>query len=157
MGCSFRACGRPAQGCSSYCLLVAGFLFKCSNFILFLFKKCLFLRERERERESEQGRGRERGGQRIRSRLCADSRQADVGLELMTPRSRVACSWGTWVAQSVRRPHFSSGHDLEVSEFEPRIRPCADSSEPGACFRFCISLSLCPSPARSLSLSVSQK
>ena len=38
---------------------------------------------------------------------------------------------------------FSSGLDLMVlvHEFEPRVR-CADSSEPGACFRFFVSLSL---------------
>ena len=32
--------------------------------------------------ERERGRGRERGRQRIRSRLFADSREPDVGLEL---------------------------------------------------------------------------
>ena len=48
---------------------------------------------------------------------------------------------------------FGSGHDLTVREFEPRVRLCADSSEPGAYFRFCGSLSLCPSPAHVLSLS----
>ena len=37
---------------------------------------------------------------------------------------------------------FGSGHDLTVPEFEPRVGLCADSSEPGACFRFCVSLSL---------------
>ena len=52
---------------------------------------------------------------------------------------------------------FGSGHDLTVHEFEPGIRLCADSSEPGACFGFCVSLCLCPSPARALSLSLSQK
>ena len=36
---------------------------------------------------------------------------------------------------------FGSGHDLGVHEFEPRVGLCADSSEPGACFRFCVSLS----------------
>ena len=49
---------------------------------------------------------------------------------------------------------FSSGHDLAVREFEPRVRLWADGSEPGTCFRFCVSLSLCPSPVRALSLSV---
>ena len=39
-----------------------------------------------------------------------------------------------------------------VREFEPRIKLCADSSEPGACFGFCVSLSLCPSPTHVLSL-----
>ena len=48
--------------------------------------------------------------------------------------------WGTWVAQSVKRP--TSGHDLAVREFEPHVGLCADRSEPGACFRFCVSLSL---------------
>ena len=46
------------------------------------------------------------------------------------------------------------GHDLAVREFEPRIGLWADGSEPGACFRFCVSLSLGPSPVRALSLSV---
>ena len=65
---------------------------------------------------------------------------------------------GTWVAQSVKRPTlgFSSGHDLTVYEFEPHVKLCADNSEPGACFRFCVSLSLWPSPAHVLSLSVAK-
>ena len=46
------------------------------------------------------------------------------------------------------------GHDHSVREFEPRVRLWADGSEPGACFRFCVSLSLCPSPVHALSLSV---
>ena len=51
---------------------------------------------------------------------------------------------------------FGSRHDLMVCEFEPRVRLCADGSEPGACFGFCVSLSL-PILAHVLSLSVSQK
>ena len=50
---------------------------------------------------------------------------------------------------------FSSGHNLVIHDFEPRIGLCADSSEPRACFRFCVSLSLYPLPARILSLSFS--
>ena len=52
--------------------------------------------------------------------------------------------WGNWVAQSATHPTlgFSSGHDLPVRGFEPRVGVCADSSEPGACFRFCVSFSL---------------
>ena len=46
------------------------------------------------------------------------------------------------------------GHDLAVREFEPRVGLWAEGSEPGACFRFCVSLSLCPSPVHALSLSV---
>ena len=37
---------------------------------------------------------------------------------------------------------FGSGHDLVVREFEPCVGLCADSSEPGACFGFSLSLSL---------------
>ena len=59
------------------------------------------------------------------------------------------CSWGAWVAQSVS---ISSGHDLTVRGFEPHVGLCADSSERGACFRFCVSLSLCPIPMLCLSL-----
>ena len=42
---------------------------------------------------------------------------------------------GAWVAQSVKCPDFSSGRDLTMLRFEPRIRLWADSSESGACFR----------------------
>ena len=63
---------------------------------------------------------------------------------------------GAWVAQSVK--HLtSSGHDLMVHQFEPCVGLCADSSEPGPCFGFCVSLSLCPSPARALTLSLKDK
>ena len=60
-----------------------------------------------------------------------------------------------WVAQSAKHPtlDFSSGHDLTVSEFNPCIRPHADSVEPAS-----DSLSA-PPPlmlALSLSLSLSQ-
>ena len=34
------------------------------------------------------------------------------------------------------------GHDLAVREFEPRVGLWADGSEPGTCFRICVSLSL---------------
>ena len=37
---------------------------------------------------------------------------------------------------------FGSGHDLTVREFKPHVGLCADGSEPGACFGFCVSLSL---------------
>ena len=66
------------------------------------------------------------------------------------------------MAQSVGRltptPGWLSrlGGWLVVHEFEPRVGLCADSSEPGACFRFCVSLSLWPSPVHALSLSVSK-
>ena len=50
---------------------------------------------------------------------------------------------------------FDSGRDLTVCGFEPRVGLCPDSSEPGACFRFCLPLSL-PLP-HSCSVSVSLK
>ena len=55
------------------------------------------------------------------------------------------------VAQSVKCPTlgFGSGHDLTVHELEPRVGLCAGSSEPAW---DSLSLSPCPSPARSLSL-----
>ena len=52
---------------------------------------------------------------------------------------------------------FGSGHDLMGHEFKPHVGLCADSSEPGACFGFCVSLSLCPSLTSTFFLSVSQK
>ena len=51
---------------------------------------------------------------------------------------------------------FSSGHDLVVRGFQPRVGLSADSPEPEACFGFCVSLSLCLSPAHALSLSLSK-
>ena len=50
---------------------------------------------------------------------------------------------------------FSSGHDLTVHEFEPYIGLCADSSEPGASFGFCVSFPLPLPHSFSLSLSLS--
>ena len=51
------------------------FFFKnCSNV-------CLFLRERAHT-HVQAGEGQRRWGQRIQSRLCADSSEPDVGLEL---------------------------------------------------------------------------
>ena len=56
---------------------------------------------------------------------------------------------------------FGSGRDLAVCGFEPRVGLRADSSEPGACFGFWVSLSLSLSPSLSLPLpclsSLSQK
>ena len=50
---------------------------------------------------------------------------------------------------------LSSGHDLTVREFEPHVGLCTDSSEPGACFGFCLPLSLSVPPLLTLCLSVS--
>ena len=47
---------------------------------------------------------------------------------------------------------FGSGHDLTGCGFEPRVGLCADSSDPGVCFGFCVCSSLYPSHAHALSL-----
>ena len=52
---------------------------------------------------------------------------------------------------------FGLGHDLAVRGFEARVGLCADSSGPGACFGFWVSLSLRPSPTHTLSLSLKDK
>ena len=46
---------------------------------------------------------------------------------------------------------YGSGHDLAVRGFEPRVGLCADSSEPGACLGFWVSLSLSLPCSRSAS------
>ena len=70
-------------------------------------------------------------------------------------------SWGTWGTQSVKCPTSArSDFDSQSVGLSPRVIVglCADSSEPGACFGFCVSLSLCPSSTctHSLSLSLSK-
>ena len=44
------------------------------------------------------------------------------------------------MAQTVERPTLAQVMMIAVPEFEPGVRLCVDSSEPGACFRFCVSL-----------------
>ena len=70
-------------------------------------------------------------------------------------------SWGAWVAQLVKCPTSAQVMILQFVELEPHTRLCADSSEPGAGFTFCVSPSLCLSPTHvcvcSLSLSLAQK
>ena len=65
--------------------------------------------------------------------------------------------WGYLSGSAGWASDFGSGHDLTVHEFKPCIGLCVDSSEPEACFGFCVSISLCPVPAHALSLSLSQK
>ena len=66
-------------------------------------------------------------------------------------------AWGHLSGSVGWAADFGSGHDLAVREFEPRIGLCADSSEPGACFGLCVSLSLSDPPPFMLCLSLSQK
>ena len=59
---------------------------------------------------------------------------------------------GAWVAQSVERP---TSAQVMISQFVGSSPTSGSvvtawSLEPGACFGFCVSLSLCPSPVRSL-------
>ena len=62
---------------------------------------------------------------------------------------------GAWVAQLVKRP-TSSWVMLALRGFKPHVGLCADSLEPGVCFRLFVSLSLCPSPVHALSHSVAK-
>ena len=65
---------------------------------------------------------------------------------------------GTCVAQLAKCPTWVQVmHDLTVYEFDLRVGLCADSLEAVACFRFCVSLSLCPFPAHVLSVSLKNK
>ena len=63
--------------------------------------------------------------------------------------------WGAWVTQLVKPLTSAQAMILRSIEFEPHVGLCADSSEPGACFEFCVSISLCPSHAHALCLPVS--
>ena len=63
-------------------------------------------------------------------------------------------SRGAWVVQLVKRPTLAQVMISRVPGFEPHVGLSAHSSEPGAYFRFCVSLSLCPIPTHALSLSV---
>ena len=58
------------------------------------------------------------------------------------------------MAQSVKRPNFGSGRDLMGHEFKPHVGLCADSLEPGACFRFRVSPSLSVPPTIRICLSL---
>ena len=60
-----------------------------------------------------------------------------------------------WVPRWLSHP--TSAQVMISHEFEVLFGLCADSSEPGACFGFCVSLSLCPSPAQTLSVCLSQQ
>ena len=62
---------------------------------------------------------------------------------------------GHRVAEWAKHPtlDFGSGHDLTIRGFQAHLRLCADSVKPAW---DSVSLSLCPSPALPLSLSLSQ-
>ena len=82
-------------------------LLRCSNFLYFTYLLIYtYFWERERESALEWGKGRERKGERIWSRLYADSREPDVGLELMNSEimtwAEVGCltNWATLVPRT---------------------------------------------------------
>ena len=95
--------------------------------------------------------------------LVSRSRRASHHLVQLSKRlwlpSLKSCIWGQLGGSVGWAIDSSSGHDLKVCEFRPRVGLCADSSEPGASFRFCVSLSLCAPPllVLVLSFSLSQK
>ena len=70
-------------------------------------------------------------------------------LKIYCPRAPGWLSWLTGL-------NLGSRHDLAVCGFEPCIRLCADSWEPGACFGLFVSFCLCPYPTCSLSFSLSK-
>ena len=72
------------------------------------------------------------------------------------PKIRVDQTEGRLGGSASSVSDFSSGHDLAVHEFKPRMGFCADGSEPGAWFRFCVSLSLPFPRLHSVSRSVSK-
>uniref|UniRef100_A0A8C9KBZ1 Uncharacterized protein n=1 Tax=Panthera tigris altaica TaxID=74533 RepID=A0A8C9KBZ1_PANTA len=80
-------------------------------------------RERERERENEQGRCRGRGGQRKLSRLHADSREPDAGLELT--------NWDCQGQSCVH--HMQEEAEIPASAFQKAPEPLgpADQPQPG--------------------------
>ena len=61
---------------------------------------------------------------------------------------QMVLGWGGWMAQSVK---CLSSTQVMISQF---MGSSPVHSEPGACFRFCVSLSLCPSPTHTLCLSL---
>ena len=71
------------------------------------------------------------------------------------PVERLTLGFGSGLGPMVHElePRVGPMVHLAVGGFKPRVRLCADSSEPGARFGFCVSLSLYPSPAHTLSLS----
>ena len=67
-----------------------------------------------------------------------------LGLPALDPVAvtLISDSRGARGARSVKRR--GSSQDLTDCGFEPRVGVCDDSSEPGACFRLCVPLSVPP-------------
>ena len=80
-----------------------------------------------------------------------------IGLEQPTEEEIIESNFGSPGWLSWLNIDFGSGQELRVHGFKPRVSLYADSSEPEICFRFCVSLSLCPFPAHALSVSLKNK
>ena len=74
------------------------------------------------------------------------------GLTLVSSLIKAAMR-STWVAQLVKRLTSAQVMISQCVGLSPRVGLCADGSEPGACFGFCVSFCLCPFPIHTLSLS----
>ena len=67
---------------------------------------------------------------------------------------KLNCTRDACVAQLVECPALAQVM-ISVCGFEPRIGLCADNLEAGACFEFCVSLSLSAPPLLMLTVSLS--
>ena len=84
------------------------------------------------------------GAQRLRV-----AKKQDVCFKYLT-------TWGAQVAQLAKHLISAQVTISWLVSWSPADGLCADSSEAGARFRFCVSLFLCPSPTHALSLSLSK-
>ena len=87
-------------------------------------------------------------------RVQVDRRTLEAGWQRVPRRPN---SLGAWMAQLDKRPTSAQVMIFAVCEFKPHVGLCADSSEPGACFGFCVFLSLSLPLPHSCSVCLSQK
>ena len=148
----------------------SSFIFNINFIFLSLFIYLFWERERGRPWEGEGQR--ERGKERISIRLCTVSAELNVRLKLGTCEIMTWAGTKSWPFNQLSHPGttlvsvFKTGvpgclSQLSIQlrlrswshcEFKPHVGLCADSSEPGVCFRLCVFLSLCPFPTHALSL-----
>ena len=97
-------------------------------------------------------RERKQAGEVLKIKICKGKGGSDVPIKGSYLWSKSLEIRGTWVAQLVKRLTlgFGSGHDLTVCGIKPCVGLHALSAEPAW---DSLSLSLCPSPTRALTLS----